>query len=63
MIKRVVGYSSVVLSVLIGILALASLSQKPVSYVTSVVLITLSVGCFAVSWVTLLGQPSAEPSV
>jgi hypothetical protein len=51
------------LSVAIAVLALASLSEKPVSYLTSTVLVVLAVGCFAVAWVTLLGQPSAPPTV
>lgn len=61
--KRVVGYVSVLLSVAIGVLALASLSEKPISYGTSAMLTVLAIGFFGVSWVTLLGQPSAPPTV
>jgi hypothetical protein len=63
MTKRVVGYTSVLLSVGDAVLALASLSEKPISYGTSAVLTVLAFGFFAVSWVTLLGRPSAPPTV
>jgi hypothetical protein len=61
--KKVVGYVSVLLSVLVAILALASLSEKPISYGTSTALTVLALAFFGVSWVTLLGQPSAPPTV